>query len=60
MLKVKNGNNIYFSHVIIDFLIYTLFKRKNIVSRILNNFSVLHEKLLSILKIQCGTQRVYF
>ena len=56
MLKVKNENNIYFSHMIIDFLIYTLFKRKNIVSRILNNFSVLHEKLLSILKIQCGTQ----
>ncbi len=56
MLKVKNGNNIYFSHIIIDFLIYTLFKIKNILSRILNNFSVLHEKLLRTFKIQCGTQ----
>jgi hypothetical protein len=28
MLKVKNENNVYFSYIIIDLIIYTLFKRK--------------------------------
>ena len=51
MLKVKNENNVYFSHIIIDLFIHTLYMRKNIVSRILNNFLASHEKLLSTPKI---------